>query len=152
MKTFTKSTAYARLNEIKEIENINVSKYIRKVAESDSVPYDVLVFINRYSPIPQLEVYNHVYENRHKNPLYKNLVNENLPVEERAIALSSLLTRTLISSKYSVRNNQSDDLQTYGQLMNVRKITEALNKYLSGDDTLLNETFIEVRNVFKQLY
>lgn len=152
MQAFTKSTAYAKLTEIKQKYGINVSPYIKQVAESESVPYDILVFINKYSPIPQLEVYNKIYNNRRKNPLYKNLVNENLPIEERAIALSSLLTQTLITTKFSVKDKKLYEVKEYATLMNIDKITEALMQYVNGDDTLLNKTFLEIRDVFKQLY
>lgn len=152
MRQFTKGRAYALLTEIKEKNNINVSPYIHRVAQSDDVPYDVLVFINRYSPIPQLEVYNHIYENRKRNPLYKNLVNENLSVEERAIALSSLLTQTLIQTKFSVRDKKTEEVKEYADLMNLDMVTEALMQYVNGDDKLLNETFLDIRDVLKKLY
>jgi hypothetical protein len=152
MKAITKNTAYARLTDIKEKYNINVSPYIHKVAESNDVPYDVLIFINKYESIPQLEVYNHIYNNRKKNPLYKNLVNENLPIEEKAIALSSLLTQTLITTKFSVRENKHDEVKEYSELMNLDKVTESLMEYVNGNPKLLEETFTEIREIFKQLY
>ena len=87
-----------------------------------------------------------------KSPLYKNLVNENASDEDQAIALSSLLTQTLIHTKQLVKENNEDDVQEYADIMNVSAITEALNDYVNGDSTKLNETFLEVRNVVKTLY
>ena len=152
MQQFTKSRAYAMLTEIREKHDISVSPYIHKVAENDTVPYEVLVFINKYEPLPQLEVYNHIYNNRKRNPLYKNLINENLCVEERAVALSSLLTQTLITTKFSVRNKKLEEVKEYADLMNLDMVTEALMQYVNGDDTLLNEVFMYIRDVLKQLY
>lgn len=152
MKAITKNTAYARLAEIKEKYDVNISPYMHRIAESENVPYDVLIFINKYESIPQLEVYNHIYNNRKKNPLYKNLVNENLPIEEKAIALSSLLTQTLIKTKFSVRENRQDEVKEYSELMNLDRITESLMQYVNGDSTMLEGTFSDVRDIFKQLY
>lgn len=152
MKTINKSRAYAYLNRIKNECNVNVSPYIHKVAMSETVPYDVLIFINKHIGLPQLYTYNEIYKRMGKSPLYKNLVNENLDDENQAIALSSLLTQTLIHTKQLVKENEQEDVQEYAEIMNVRAITEALNDYVSGDSTKLNETFLEVRNVVKTLY
>lgn len=152
MKTINKSRAYAYLNRIKNECKVNVSPYIHKVAMSETVPYDVLIFINKHIGLPQLYTYNEIYKRMNKNPLYKNLVNENLDDENQAIALSSLLTQTLIHTKQMVKENEQEDVQEYAELMNVRAITEALNDYVNGDSTKLNETFLEVRNVVKTLY
>lgn len=148
MRSITKSTAYAKLAEIKE-EGIETSKYVRMLANSDSVPYDVLVFVNRYKPLDQLCIYNHVYENRRNNPLYKNIVNESASVEDKALAMSSLVTQTLIKCKTM---DESSKQELIG-IMNIDIILEALHSYMvDGNSQKLQETALGIRDVFKRLY
>lgn len=154
MKALDKNRAYAYLNRIKTESNgeINVSRYMHKVAESNGVPTDVLIFINKHIGLPQLFTYNEIYDRRRTSPLYKNLVNENLDNENMAIALTSLLTQTFIHTRQLVRENRSEDVKEYAELMNVKAITEALNDYASGDPRKMNKVFLETREVFKSLF
>jgi len=153
MKTINKNSAYAYLNRIKTESNgkINVSHMMHKVAENTEVPTEVLIFINRHIGLPQLFTYNEIYDRRRTSPLYKNLVNENLDDENKAIALSSLLTQTFIHSKQLVNEGKRSDAIEYAEIMNVSTITEALNEYAAGDPKKLNEVFQDVRKVFKYL-
>lgn len=153
MKAIDKNRAYAYLNQIKTESNgkINVSRMMHKVAESTEVPTEVLIFINRHIGLPQLFTYNEIYDRRRNNPLYKNLVNENLDDENKAIALSSLLTQTFIHSKQLVNEGKRSDAIEYAEIMNVKEITEALNEYAAGNPKKLNEVFQDVRKVFKYL-
>jgi hypothetical protein len=149
MKGINKAYAYSKLSLIKDNYSIDTSRYIREVASTDEIPYSVITFINKYYPIMQLTTYNDIYEKRNSNPLYKNLVNENLQESERAIALSSLVTRSLIRAK--TLNN--DDRLEYMKIMNIDLICDTLCKYsLYNDTNKLNETFMMVRQVFKKLY
>lgn len=157
MKPLDKTSAYAYLNRIKTESTqigkpVNVSPYMKKVAASDSVPTDVLIFINKHVGLPQLFTYNEVYDRRRNNPLYKNLVNENLEDENKAIALSSLLTQTFIHTKQLVKENKQSDIPEYTDIMNVKAITEALNDYANGNAKKLNEVFFEIRALLKELY
>lgn len=154
IKTLDKTSAYAYLNKIKS-EGINTSQYMRKVASSDTVPTDVLIFINKHIGLPQLFTYNEIYHKRigpNKNPLYKNIMSENLDDENKAIALSSILTQTFIHTRQLVKENKQDDVKEYAELMNVAAITEALNDYANGNAEKLNEVFSEIRTVFKELF
>lgn len=145
MRAITKSTAYAKLASIKN-EGIDTSRYIRLLAGEETVPYDVLVFINKHSPLDQLSVYNHIYENRRKNPLYKNIVNENASIEDKALALSSILTQTIISCK------KTSDNECF-KVMNVDLILEALSDYtLKGSTSKLVDVSNGIRDIFKKLY
>ena len=157
MKPLDKTSAYAYLNKIKTESKetgtpVNVSPYMHKVAASDVVPTDVLIFINKHIGLPQLFTYNEVYDRRRNNPLYKNLVNENLDDENKAIALSSLLTQTFIHTKQLVKENKQSDIPEYTDIMNVKAITEALNDYANGNAKKLNEVFFEIRDLLKELY
>lgn len=157
MKPLDKTSAYAYLNKIKteSVEAgkpVSVSAYMHKVAANDVVPTDVLIFINKHVGLPQLFTYNEVYDRRRNNPLYKNLVNENLEDENKAIALSSLLTQTFIHTKQLVKENKQSDIPEYTDIMNVKAITEALNDYANGNAKKLNEVFFEIRDLLKELY
>lgn len=152
MRTLDKNLAYSYLNKIKK-ENVNVSQYMKMVASSEAVPYDVMVFINRYVGLPQLATYNEIYDRRRKNPLYKNLVNENLSDEDKAIALSSLLTQTFIHTKQLVKEGKQEDVKIYSEIMNMTAITEALCEYsLHNNAEKMNEIFLGIRDVFKSLF
>lgn len=152
MRTIDKSYAYATLREIKDSKGIDVSKYIHEVASSDSVPYSTIIFMNRHKGLPQLATYNKIYERRRSNPLYKNLVNEDLPVEDRAIALSSLMTQTLIHMKELKRENKFEEMLDYAEIMNLSTIAYALECYAVADNNPLNEAFDQVRQMFKMLF
>lgn len=157
IKPIDKNRAYAYLNRIKTEsvqagEPVNVSPYIHKVANSEEVSTDVLIFINKHIGLPQLFTYNEVHDRRRTSPLYKNLVNENLDDENKAIALSSLLTQTFIHTKQLVKENKQSDIPEYTDIMNVTAITEALNDYANGSAKKLNEVFFEIRDLLKELY
>lgn len=149
MKTLDKSTTYNKLFEINKKHNIDVSKYVEMVAGKSYIPAEVIVFINRYSPIPQLETYNAIYNRRKTNPLYKNLVNENASPDDMALGLSSLLTQVFIRMKTL---SESEKIEFSG-LMNVSQITEVLSHYSStGDTEPLRETFLMIRDTIKHLF
>jgi len=153
MKTIDKNLAYASLTQIKENKNININKYINEMAGKETIPYNVLTFINKHYPIEQLEVYNKIYNSRKNNPLYKNLVNENLAIEEMIISLNSLLTQTFIKSKDCVNKGKKEDAKIYFDIMNSNIILESLQDYINNNnEELLKETFYMVREVFKKLY
>lgn len=152
MKPITKPKVYTALKYIKENFDINTTPYINKTAESDSIPAEVIVFINKYLPIEQFYTYNKVYENRRKNPLYKNLINENATEYEMAIALSSLVTQIMIHNKELLKESRADDTKQFFTAMNTQVILNALKDYSIGKPEKLVETFNSTREVFKKLY
>lgn len=152
MKTLDKNSAYAKLASIKESNGIDVSRYMREVASSDIVPITTLIFINKYYPLDQLYTYNKIHENRRKNPLYKNLVNEALPESDRAIALSSFVTQVMIHAKDLKSNSKIEDADRYMEIMDIGSILDAIKMYSEGSPDKLNEVFIQIRRVFKNLF
>lgn len=149
MKTLDKSMTYNKLFEISKKHNIDVSKYVEMVAGKSHIPADVIIFINKYSPLPQLETYNAIYSRRKTNPLYKNLVNENASPDDMALGLSSLLTQVFIRMK---KLDESEKVE-FAKLMNVGQITEVLNKYSTeGDTESLREIFLMIRDTIKHLF
>jgi len=149
MRCIDKPFAYSRLTEIKRRFGVDTREHIKEVAMSESVPYETLVFINKYLPIDQLSVYNRIYESRKKNPLYRTLLSEDLSDIDKAIALSSLITQSLIVCK----KNEDKEYKDILKLMNVDVLTEALEKYAYDESTeKLNEVCGMVREMFNKLY
>lgn len=153
MKPISIQDACNLLYDIGENENINVEKYIEDINRCDCVPVNVLIFINKYRPVDQLATYNHIYNTRRKNPLYRNLVNESLPIEEKAIALSSYVTQMLIKSKELKRDGREEDSKDYLKISNIDIVTNALNEYANNDnEELLVRVFMMIRDVFKNIF
>ena len=152
MKPITKSKVYADLKYIKEERGIDIKDQLKLVALNESVPIETIIFINKYKPVEQLYTYNKIYENRRKNPLYKNIVNENASTPDKAIALSSLITQTLIHNKELIKENKNVDASDFMNLMDLSDVFEALSLYSKGDDSKLLEVFNGVRSIFKRLY
>lgn len=152
MKSMNKARAYAALKEIKNNKGIDVSKYVQSTALSEQVSVDTVVFINKHKPLEQFYTYNKIHENRRKNPLYKNLVNENLSVPDMAIALSSLVTQAMIHNKELLKENKVEDADEFLDIMNLDSVFEALKQYADGNSSKLVEVFKDIRNTFKLLY
>lgn len=149
MKTLDKSTTYKKLFEIRDNYNIDISKYVEMVTGKSVIPADVIVFINKYSPLPQLETYNAIYSRRKTNPLYKNLVNENASPDDMALGLSSLLTQIFIRMK----RLEESEKREFAELMNVDQITRVLNDYsMNRNEEPLRETFLMIRDTIKHLF
>lgn len=157
MITINKFVAYTKLSEIKSKFNSEkvieaADNHIKRVFNEDTVPYDTIVFINEYEPLDQLSVYNRIYNNRRRNPLYKNLVNENLSLADKAIALNSLLTQILINNKKLEESNKKEDAELFKDFMSASEIHNAVVEYLKGNNDKLLETFDMVRDTLKRLY
>lgn len=149
LKYLTKSSAYEILLNIKNSGDDTANKYLAMMVGSQKVPYDVVAYINRYKSLPQLETYNRIYERRRKNPLYHNLVNESSSDIDKALALSSLITQSLIRMK----ELDDNDKKVYADIMNIPIISSAITKYtMYGDSSDLNDVFMMVREIFKRLF
>ena len=95
----TKKEIMQKLYDIEEKEGIKVGRLIQKMVRNELIPMDVIKFINKYDKdfLQIYNTYNVIYNSRNKNPLYRNLKNKDLKIEEKAIAMSSLITKILIS-------------------------------------------------------
>lgn len=143
-----KFKCYHYLLEIKKTKNVDINEQIKLIAGKEDVPLSVVKFINEYIPQQQIITLEHIHSKRHKNPLYKNLVNENSTVEDKAIALSSLLTQTMIGLK----NIDDDNKQDYCKTMMVEEILKAIDSYSTGDTNKLLEVSNNIRNKIKEIY
>ena len=147
----TKEKVLIELTEIKK-KGINISEEMRRVLVNDEIKYETIIFINKYRPIDELFTYNKIYEKRKNNPLFKNLVNENLPVEEKAIALSSFQTQALIRIKELKKQGKDAEAKIYGETMQIDDVSNALSEYARGNTELVEKISIEIRDTFKKLF
>lgn len=149
MEQINKAYIYERLAAIQNEKHINTQPYIDMMIGQEEIPYKVVVFINRHAPIENFRTYNSIYDKRRKSPLFRNLLNANLPIEEKAIVLSSLLSQSLISMKHAKEEHKDAFIDT----VNIDLIFKALSKYMYENDTnIIDETFETFHIIFKTLF
>ena len=146
-----KLEGYKKLFEISKSHKINIDEEVKLIVtnESKDIPNSVLRFIHKYEPLESLSTYDHIYENRRSNKLYKSLVNENSTIQEKSVALSLLLNQCIIKMK-SI--SDSKKFNEYVNEMMIHQITEALNEYASGSNEKVEEVFNNIRSKIKTLY
>lgn len=148
----TKKDIIQKLYDIEERENLKLGREVQRVVRSEIVPIDVISFINKYDKefLQIYDTYNVIYLSRNKNPLYRNLRNKDLAIEELAIAISSLVTKILISCSKISNNNEK---KLFAQAMNIDRLNNALTKYsIFGENTELLQCAKEVRELLQILY
>lgn len=151
MRPLTKSRAYELLFKINKKQHIDIDHYIDLLSKSgNTIPIEVILFINKYnsSTLPQLKIFNIVYSKRHKNPLYKTIMNESATSEEQCLALNSMITQCLIQLKDMNINEREEFID----IMNVKDILEGINAYFEGNTKKTRTVFFEVRSIFKNLF
>lgn len=148
----TKKEIIQKLYDIEEQEGLKLGRAVQQVVRSEIVPINVISLINKYDKEFLLiyDTYNTIYLSKNRNPLYRNLRNNNLEISEVAIALSSLVTKILISIS-KIKNNE--DKIIFATAMNIQELNEAITKY-----SLFNETedlikcHKQVRELLQLLY
>ncbi len=141
-----KAYIYEQLNYIHTHKGIDVQPYINMMIGKNEIPYEVIVFVNKHIPIESLSTYNAIYNKRKNSPLFRNIVNPELPIEEKAIVLSSLLTQSLIGAKHAKKENFIDSV-------NVEIIFKALQKYIyDNDENAVNDSFEVYQIIFQTLF
>lgn len=148
----TKKDIIQKLYDIEEHENLKLGREVQRVVRSEVIPIDVITFINKYDKefLQIYDTYNVIYLSRNKNPLYRNLRNKDLAIEEIAIAISSLVTKILIS--YSKIIDEQERI-LFASAMNINRLNEALTNYaLYNNPTELLQCAKEVRELLQILY
>ena len=148
----TKKDIIQKLYDIEEKENLKLGKEVQKVVRSEVIPLDIIKLINKYDKefLQIYDTYNTIYMSRNRNPLYRNLRNKDLKIEEIAIAISSLITKILISC------SKIDDLEErkiFATAMNVDSLNSALTNYAllnKAEDLIIVAS--QVRELLKILY
>lgn len=135
----TKKEFIEKLYEIEEKKGIKTGNEVQKVVRNEVIPIEVIKLINKYDKrfLQIYDTYNVIYLSRDRNPLYRNLRNDNLSVSEKAIALSSLVTKILISCS---KIQDLEERLIFAKAMDVEGINRALTFYLIDNDSsqLLN--------------
>lgn len=148
----TKKDIIQKLYEIEEKTNLKLGREVQKVVRNENIPVDIIKLINKYDKgfLQIYDTYNTIYNSRNKNPLYRNLRNPNLVIEEVAIAISSLVTKILISCS---KIQDEKERQIFANAMNIDQLNSSLTKYaLLGDTMDLMENARQVRELLEMLY
>lgn len=148
----TKREFIEKLYEIEEKHNIKTGSEVQKVVRNEIIPIEVIKLINKYDKqfLKIYSTYNIIYMSRKKNPLYRNLRNKNLPIEEKAIALSSLVTKILISCS---KIEDIDERILFAKIMDVEGLNNAITLYSTlNDSNELITYFKQVNELLHILY
>ena len=148
----TKKDIIQKLYEIQEKENLDLEREVQKTIRNEIIPSDVIVLINKYDQdfLKIYNTYNVIYNTRNKNPLYRNLRNKYLITREVAIAVSSLVTKILISCS---KIEDEEERKLFASAMNIEDLNNAITKYsLYNDDSELNRVAKEIRELLELLY
>lgn len=148
----TKKDIIQKLYDIEEKSDLKLGREVQKVVRSENIPVDVIKLINKYDKgfLQIYDTYNTIYMSRNKNPLYRNLRNPNLKIEELAIAISSLVTKILISIS---KIDDDNEKQIFANAMNIDQINIALTNYaIFGKANELVEIAKQVRELLELLY
>lgn len=128
----TKNDLILLLAEI-ETETINVDSYITKLLSSETIPLDILNFINKHRQLDVTDFYKLLRKNYNnkKSPLYKNLVKEefNSPVDA-IITLSVLLLQINLFSK------KLEDSKLFLKHSRASEISNVLSSYYQTYDLI----------------
>ena len=80
----TKKEIIQKLYDIEEQEGLKLGRAVQQVVRSEIVPINVISLINKYDKEFLLiyDTYNTIYLSKNRNPLYRNLRNNNLEISE----------------------------------------------------------------------
>ena len=148
----TKKDIIQKLYEIEEITGNKLGREVQRVVRSETIPFDVIKIVNKYDNrfLQIYDTYNVIYNSRNKNPLFRNLRNKDLEISELAIAISSLVTKILISCS-KITNEK--ERQLYATAMRVDELNEALTSYsIYNEVEPLVQCGKEVRELLYLLY
>lgn len=151
MKQLTKQDILNKLYEIAEKEGLDFTKEVQRTIRNEVVPMEVIKILNKYdkSFLPIYDTYNTVYLKRFNNPLYRNLRNPYIEVNEAAIALSSLVTKMLIS----ISKMPEEDIKLFSTVVNIQGINDAITKYaINRDEEDIMEQHKQVRELLELLF
>lgn len=114
------------LTQIEEEKNISVKHYITKLMTSDSIPEDILKFINDNRQLDLTAFYKKVRKsyNANKSNLYKNLVRETFKNPEEVLkTLASLSLQILLFT------DKVEDKVSFLKHSRFEEVTRVLNNY-----------------------
>lgn len=148
----TKKDIIQKLYEIEEKTGEKTGREVQRVVRSENIPIEVIKFINKFDSrfLQIYDTYNTIYNSRNKNPLYRNLRNKDLEISELAIALSSLVTKILISCS---KITNEEEREIFATAMNVEQLNNAITSYsMYNEIEPLVQCGKEVRELLYLLY
>ena len=148
----TKKDIIQKLYEIEEITGNKLGREVQRVVRNETIPFDVIKIVNKYDNrfLQVYDTYTVIYNSRNKNPLFRNLRNKDLEISELAIAISSLVTKILISCS---KITNEEERQLYATAMRVDELNEALTNYsIYNEVEPLVQCGKEVRELLHLLY
>lgn len=148
----TKKDIIQKLYNIEQQENIKLGREVQKVIRNEVIPMDIIKLINKYDKnfLQIYDTFNTIYLSRNKNPLYRNLRNKDLIIPEKAIALSSFVTKVLISCS---KIPDEHERKLYATAMNIDAINNALTEYsLNNNAEPLLDCMSQIRDLILLLY
>lgn len=148
----TKKEIIQKLYDIEEKENLKLGREVQKVIRSENIPIDIIKLINKYDKefLQIYDTYNTIYMSRNKNPLYRNLRRSNLDISEVAIAISSLVTKILISCS---KINDIEERKIFASAMNLEGLNLAITNYtIFNRSNELLEYSKQIRELLELLY
>lgn len=151
MKQLTRQDILNKLYEIAEKEGLDFTREVQKTIRSEVVPMEVIKILNKYDKtfLPIYDTYNTVYLKRFNNPLYRNLRNPYIDVKEAAIALSSLVTKMMIS----ISMMPEGDTKLFSTAMNIEGINNAITDYaINKNEDNIMEQHRQVRELLELLF
>lgn len=151
MKQLNKTDIVNKLYEIAEKEHLDFTSEVQKTIRNEVVPMEVIKILNKYdkSFLPIYDTYNTIYLKRFNNPLYRNLRNPYIKIEEAAIALSSLVTKILIS----ISKLPKEDIKLFSVVTNIEGLNNAITEYaINGNEEELMEQHKQVRELLELLF
>ena len=148
----TKKDIIQKLYEIEEKTGEKTGREVQRVVRSENIPIEVIKFINKFDNrfLQIYDTYNTIYNSRNRNPLYRNLRNKDLEISELAIALSSLVTKILISCS---KITNEEEREIFATAMNVEQLNSAITSYsMYNEIEPLVQCGKEVRELLNLLY
>ena len=148
----TKKDFIQELYKIEEKKNISLGREVQRVIRNEIIPIEVIKLINKYDKkfLKIYDTFNVIYLSRFKNPLYRNLKNKDLELDKKAIALSSLVTKILISSS---KISDLEERQAFVNTLDIKSINKAIEEYMLSNNTeLITEQSNQVCELLYLLY
>lgn len=148
----TKKDFIQELYKIEEKKNISLGREVQRVIRNEIIPIEVIKLINKYDKkfLKIYDTFNVIYLSRFKNPLYRNLKNKDLELDKKVIALSSLVTKILISSS---KISDLEERQAFVNTLDIKSINKAIEEYMLINNTeLITEQSNQVCELLYLLY
>nr|DAK38334.1 MAG TPA: hypothetical protein [Caudoviricetes sp.] len=148
----TKKDFIQELYKIEEKKNISLGREVQRVIRNEIIPIEVIKLINKYDKkfLKIYDTFNVIYLSRFKNPLYRNLKNKDLELDKKVIALSSLVTKILISSS---KISDLEERHAFVNTLDIKSINKAIEEYMLINNTeLITEQSNQVCELLYLLY